>query len=378
MHVCNRCGKENQSHYKFCLGCGAEMGDAAVAPATVQPSVVPAFAPAVGMDRGVDDGWKSPPSGVRAMDQRGRPAAQLAQADPMDTTQMTPAASPLSDTDPGRTEMPQKQAAQALGRIVPVQASADSVSRPCPTCGNMIPAGFIFCGQCGTRVSENAAKPAPAPAAAPQVGLRGKLVLVRPDGTEGGAHPMVAGPNLIGRGQGLLFDADSYLSPHHADLILSSAGLTVRDADSLNGVFVKITDEEEIADTEVFRIGQELLRFDVIRTPVTMEDGTEVMGSPNPGYWGRVALIIGREQDGSAFPLIGDHMILGRERGDILFPEDGYVSGTHARIACRGGRFFLGDLNSSNGTFLRIRGERVVRSGTFLLMGQQLFRVQFS
>jgi pSer/pThr/pTyr-binding forkhead associated (FHA) protein len=70
-------------------------------------------------------------------------------------------------------------------------------------------------------------------------------------------------------------------------------------------------------------------------------------------------------------------MVLGRERGDILFAEDGYVSGTHARISCRAGRFYLADLNSSNGTFLRIRGERTVRSGTFLLMGQQLFRVQF-
>ena len=36
MIVCNRCGKENQDHYKFCLGCGAELtaapkGDAGMA-----------------------------------------------------------------------------------------------------------------------------------------------------------------------------------------------------------------------------------------------------------------------------------------------------------------------------------------------------------
>ena len=29
MIVCNRCGKENQDHYKFCLGCGAELTAAA-------------------------------------------------------------------------------------------------------------------------------------------------------------------------------------------------------------------------------------------------------------------------------------------------------------------------------------------------------------
>ncbi len=70
-------------------------------------------------------------------------------------------------------------------------------------------------------------------------------------------------------------------------------------------------------------------------------------------------------------------MVLGRERGDILFPEDGYVSGTHARISYRDGRFYLADLGSSNGTFLRVRGERTLKSGQFLLMGQQLFRLQF-
>ena len=58
-------------------------------------------------------------------------------------------------------------------------------------------------------------------------------------------------------------------------------------------------------------------------------------------------------------------------------PEDGYVSGTHARISYREGRFYLGDLGSSNGTFLRLRAERAVRPGTFLLMGQQLFKLMF-
>ncbi len=366
MHVCNRCGKENQEHYKFCLGCGAEIGDAAPPP-PARPAAIPV---AAAFDsRGLDAGWDAPVERAPAVVEED-----------VGATMMNPAAQ-VHDTDPGRVEMPPRQAAAdgahpaaALFASSPAPA-AQPAGRPCPACGNFVPTGFIFCGQCGTRVAE----PARAAAASqPQPAPRGKLVLIRPDGSEGGAHPLVAGPNMIGRGQGLLFDADSYLSPRHADLILSASGLMVRDADSLNGVFVKITDEEEIAEAEVFRIGQELLRFDVIRAPAALEDGTEVMGSPNPGYWGRVALIVGREQDGSAFPLIGDSMVLGRERGDILFPEDGYVSGTHARLSNRNGRFFLADLNSSNGTFLRIRGERAVRSGTFLLMGQQLFRVQFA
>ena len=79
------------------------------------------------------------------------------------------------------------------------------------------------------------------------------------------------------------------------------------------------------------------------------------MGTPNPGFWGRISVIVGRDVDGSAFPLFGEAIVLGRERGDILFPEDGYVSGTHARIPLRDDQVYLSDLGSSNGTFLRLR-----------------------
>ncbi|HJX54280.1 MAG TPA: FHA domain-containing protein, partial [Polyangia bacterium] len=254
----------------------------------------------------------------------------------------------------------------------------------CPRCGNTVAAGFTFCGSCGHRmkptagaVVEAAVKQAAAlaPAEPIKVAVRGQLTLIRPDGTEGGSHPLHQGENLVGRGQGHLFDADPYLSPRHAEFVLTEGGLEVRDLRSLNGVFVKLTQEESLESGDTFRIGQELLRFDVISPPSPLEDGTEIIGTPNPGYWGRLSVIVGRDVDGPAFPLFDETVVLGRERGDILFPEDGYVSGTHAQITLREGRVCLTDLGSSNGTFLRVREARPVPTGSLLLMGQQLFRV---
>jgi len=272
--------------------------------------------------------------------------------------------------------------------LEPVPVAPAAAGATCPTCGKAVQPGFAFCGSCGTRLAKapsGAAAPlgvqrtmygsgvAPAPVAAP----RGRLVLIRPDGTEGGTHPLHDGDTLIGRGQGTLFEADAYLSPRHAEFTASADGLTVRDLRSLNGVFLKIGAEESLESGDIFRLGQELLRFEVISSPQPLEDGTEVMGTPNPGFWGRLSVIVGRDVDGSAFPLFGDAIMLGRERGDILFPEDGYVSGTHARIALNDGQVFLSDLGSSNGTFLRLRHERTIPNGSFILMGQQLFRVEF-
>jgi len=251
----------------------------------------------------------------------------------------------------------------------------------------MVTPGFAFCGACGTRIGAPAPAVAAGSSAPPRTTYmsnpsastvpRGRIILIRPDGSEGGAHPLHDGENLVGRGQGPLFEGDLYLSPRHAEFSLGPNGLTVKDLKSLNGIFVKITGEEVLESGDIIRIGQELLRFEIIAPPAPLEDGTEVAGTPNPGFWGRLSVVVGREVDGSAFPLFGDAIVMGRERGDILFPEDGYVSGTHARISLRNGRVYLADVGSSNGTFLRVRGERTLASGGFVLMGQQLFRAEY-
>jgi pSer/pThr/pTyr-binding forkhead associated (FHA) protein len=164
----------------------------------------------------------------------------------------------------------------------------------------------------------------------------------------------------------------------HAQLDLRPPNGMVRDLDSLNGVFVKMTGEEELTSGQIIRIGQELLRFELLATPEPTPDGTELMGSPNPGFWGKLTVIIGRDVTGAAFPLLGESVTLGRERGEINFPDDGYVSGLHARVTLRDGRVYLADLGSSNGTFVKVNGERAIGHESFVLLGQQLFRLNLA
>jgi hypothetical protein len=301
------------------------------------------------------------------------PAAPPAAASPFGAP--APAASPFAAPPPPA----------GFGGVQPVApATAATTPVACPSCGSAVPPGFKFCGVCGHKLevpppvaapAVAAVAPVAAPVAAPQP--RGRLTLIRPDGSEGGTFDLADGVNRLGRIAGAIFENDGYLSPDHAELTIATQGSLVKDLGSLNGVFVKMTAEEEIQPTDVFRIGQELMRFDTIAPPAPLEDGTEIMGSPNPGYWGRISVIIGKDIDGSAFPLLGDAVTLGRERGDINFPDDGYVSGLHARLSTRNGRFYLADLGSSNGTFIKIRGERTLENGSFVLLGQQLFRVNY-
>jgi pSer/pThr/pTyr-binding forkhead associated (FHA) protein len=236
----------------------------------------------------------------------------------------------------------------------------------------------VFCGSCGFRLGGAAPKiPAPAPAAAP---ISGSVILtaLRADGTEAGTYALsLAAPHTVGRDTGGVFAGDSYLSPRHATFRTDGGRLLVKDEASLNGVYRKLTRDVpvELRPSEVFRIGQEIVKFESIQPDAPAPDGVERLGAPSKGYVGRIALVIGRETTGNAFPVPESGIHLGRERGDVLFPEDGYVSGLHCHLAWDGSRVTLTDLGSSNGTFIRLRAETEVHNGDVLLMGQQLFRI---
>jgi pSer/pThr/pTyr-binding forkhead associated (FHA) protein len=379
--VCPRCSKENQDHYKFCLGCGAELPrDAAHAPKSFTAPTPPAGMPAVGGPPPAAGGFGAPrpaaggfgapaPAPVGGF---GAPAPAPAPA-PMPP----PAASfgaPMAAPAPAPAPMAPPAAAPAPA------AGGDQVK--CSNCGNTNNRNFKFCGTCGAPLAASVpAMPAsPPPAAAPIVSggpQRGSLVLIRADGSEGDSFPL-SERTVIGREAGGLFASDSYLSPRHATFVFGPQGLTVTDEASLNGVYLRIAADTptELRDRSIFRIGQEIIRFERLHAAPS-KDGVEWMGSPNPGFVGRICLVIGRDTNGNCYPIPAGGLHLGRERGDILFPDDGYVSGLHCRLHEEGGRMFLTDVGSSNGTFIRLTAPVTIPSGSLLLLGQQLFRAEF-
>lgn len=349
MITCAKCTKDNQDHYKFCLGCGAELPrDAAPKP----------FSP------------QTPPQGMRA----AQPAAAAVATGLAGTVAVSPGAFPSRGPAPA----PPAPAPMPMAAPPPAAAPAASNAVVCPQCSHVNTTSNLFCGSCGFRLGSAAPRPAQ-PAAAPEP-ASGTLVLtaLRADGTEAGTYQLPGGNGTIGRETGGIFAGDSYLSPRHATFRMAGPGRAlVKDEASLNGVYKKLGRDVpvELRPNEVFRIGQEIIKFEPLVAHPPPADGVERLGAPSKGYVGRIALVIGREETGNAFPVPEGGVHLGRERGDILFPEDGYVSGLHCRLTWDGQKLFLTDLGSSNGTFIRITAESDVRSGDVLLMGQQLFRI---
>jgi len=87
-----------------------------------------------------------------------------------------------------------------------------------------------------------------------------------------------------------------------------------------------------------------------------------------------IQLISEGGQVGETYAVRTGGALIGRVEGDATFPHDGYLSSRHARVVARGGRYFLVDLNSRNGTFIRIKDEVELKPGDTFLVGKQLFR----
>ena len=154
---------------------------------------------------------------------------------------------------------------------------------------------------------------------------------------------------------------------------------------SLNGVYLKLTRPVELrtgrgsgsaAGSSSSATAEPLPPAE----PLQAEDGEEFWSADlHPLAY--LDFIRPNGERGLRFPVTNpDRTVLGRESRpgkpvDVALPDDDWVSGQHAQVRRDGGRFFLEDLHSRNGTFVRVEGPAEVTSGDVLLVGRVLLRV---
>ncbi len=275
----------------------------------------------------------------------------------------------------------------------PAAESADAQGSVCPSCHAANPPGMRFCVQCGgslkgatpsaagARSPEPQREPPPPSEAAKQENPWDiHLVSINEDGSDGISIPLEFLETTLGRDGDTRFPTDAFLSPKHARLHIEKGDLYIEDLYSLNGTFLKLSDEVRLTQGDSFLMGRQVLRFERFEQSITPKtkssDGTRYMGSPAPGGNYKILQIgIGNiVQNVYCLPESG--AVLGREKGDIIFPHDKFMSSRHAQIySGEDGHCYLVDLNSSNGTWIKLWEKTQLRNGDYIFMGQQLFRV---
>jgi pSer/pThr/pTyr-binding forkhead associated (FHA) protein len=91
----------------------------------------------------------------------------------------------------------------------------------------------------------------------------------------------------------------------------------------------------------------------------------------------RLILIYGQGMEGLSYHLTADQHIAGRN-GQLEFPDDQFMSPTHANFFYRNARLVVRDEGSLNGVYIRVRGTVDIAPGDVFLAGDQVFRLELT
>lgn len=207
-----------------------------------------------------------------------------------------------------------------------------------------------------------------------------RLRHVRRDGSEGVEFELKGGKLTVGSGLAdVRFAADPLLAPVHAEFFDDHGQLLVRDISGA-GVFVRLMGTYTLQSGDVIRMGRQLLEFRAKPEALTAAAATgtailelnRMLDEPVAEF---VAVVPSGGGVAAKYPLLEEEVTWGRTRGTYQFSDDALISGTHARVYQRGEDYFLEDLGSRNGTFVKVHGSMPVPVGTTVQVGGQLLKV---
>ncbi len=418
--ICSSCGRDNPDDVAYCLDCGRKLERAEAASPRTPPLAAPPSAPAAPV---APAPVQAPPSSPSAS-----PAPVVTPPSPPQAS--SPAPVSVTPVSPGTSPDP------------PVPESSIPLGSPCPRCGVKNPATMNFCKSCGASLVQDQGPPIPAMVAdarpssrvcercqgvldadaqfckfcgkslgpiggggppepaiasdalktgpmggAPSVKAgSARLVAILKDGSEGQTYPLSDEVTEIGRKEGnILLPDDPYLSPRHARISTKEGRYFLKDLVTTNGVYLRIREQCRLHHGDVMLIGQQVLRFEVLEEAErglgpASQHGTLLFGTPESGCIARLCQMTTEGIVRDIYHLRRPEVIIGREGPDIMFPDDPFMSRRHARISHDGASrtFVLEDLGSFNGTSLRFRGERELRSGDQFRVGNHLFLFEIS
>lgn len=334
---CDRCGRDNPDHLGFCQDCGNRL---------VGP--VPEATPPRGVSLQREGSSAKANAGTVRI--HSRPSAPDFDFTPKDQNQgagsgaicgrcgvVSPAGSrfcrecgtPLHAAEPDQggaaastaeaPAAPEPANPLVAAPVVDIAAPAAGGNQApvvCSRCRGSNAAHMSFCQFCGARLAGASPAP-PAPVSAPRSSTSPEAPLARPPATEqsgsaSGPVPVPSGPPP---------PADGPLSPR----------------------------------------------------PVTT--GRFAPAEPAGGH-PRLVVIAQDGTPGRDYALVGDQTDIGREEGTVLLPNDPYVSARHARVFQRDGRFFVKDLDSVNGVYVRLRRPARLEHADLVLIGLEVLRFE--
>lgn len=250
---------------------------------------------------------------------------------------------------------------------------------PCAACQALIPAGHKFCGRCGESTPAHVLNLETQYFGDLQDPSKANLVVVRGDGQEGLSYHLSAEEHALGKEAQIQID-DAFVSPVHANLFYRGEDLTLRDENSLNGTYARIRDKAKLAAGDTFLVGDQLFRVEPMPKlgEETDNAGTYFYGSPSFSSNFRVTQLLEGGMPGLTLCPRTSRATIGRQGCDLNVLDDRFLSEEHCAIEQDADGFSLTDLDSKNGTYVRLKGEQRLEHSDYFIVGRRLLRVELN
>ena len=208
-----------------------------------------------------------------------------------------------------------------------------------------------------------------------------RMLRVLKDGSVGDKYKLTANKLEVGRMRGdAQFPDDDKMAPLHARFTDEKGQLFVEDLSGVSSVFIGLIATYTLRDGEILRMGEQMFRFreKVEAVRLAASSGTAIIDLAADLEEPVAELIfVGHDflDTPAHLPLNQEEVTFGRTRGTYIFPEDAFMSRAHCKIYQRGEDYFLEDVGSRNGTFVKVRGKTPVPVGATVLVGSQVLKV---
>jgi pSer/pThr/pTyr-binding forkhead associated (FHA) protein len=252
------------------------------------------------------------------------------------------------------------------------------MSNSCNRCGEALDPSWSFCMQCGAPLGEADEGTSPTPQSVDA--KKYKLVLIRGDGGQTASYSLGGNEQVAGREEGIiLFPDDETVSRAHANFFQQDGRLLVKDLNSVNGTFFKVTTPVQLKAGDRFICGEQVLQLEDGATiePVADDEGTYFAGTPVSNWYFKLVQVLKGGLPGAVHCARKPKVVMGREKADLSFPDDKFMSHKHCMVEYRDQSLWLSDIGSRNGTFMMLRPgeEKILNEGDYLFLGRQLIKV---
>jgi hypothetical protein len=335
--VCGVCGTVNVGVFARCIACGQQLGDAAAAAADDSDEISGSEDVPISQEREITGPVLSPkpPSSGSGRSARSRQAEEasleLESASYRQTVIEMPASTAMA---PAREHTGGVAAARRSKRPRGVETGPSMIT----------PTGAVGSSRFVAR-------------------------LLLPEGdrrsVEIGKHPVVLGSGLDELG----LPGDPRLGHAEAELYVSEGRLYVEPAPKAANVYKRIDREIRLRDGDVVLIGDVAAMFVAAGPPAAVESGRQVLGGSANAPCGRIVFLRRDGSPGPAHDLPAGKTVLGRTDGHLNFPNDSRLSRRHALFFASDQGVTLEDMDSRNGTYLRVRERTELRPEDALRIG---------